>query len=1024
MLYFSDHKKYRIMKYINKFLFVFTIILSCSTMAKAQMTWDKLSSEVLNGLDGGVHMPSITATAFINGTTIYYVSDDEGVQEGDLSQYDGGLPAGWSSFTGAARWNDTTIMLFNGNEYALFDLDQVRIAYRGPFPNIPANVDAVSNWGDSQILFFSGSQYVIYDRDDQSVSQPAAITDFGNYELGTPDAVVNGDDGFIYFFRAGKFQALEMASQSFGEVVSLVSSSGGLPPVASSGSSLPPVVTSGSVGRGTSVGFDDLPNEEKQRIRVSPQQSIEQAVHESNSIDTSGWCLVGVPKGNSDSDLVSDETPVKGSDLGDSYEDDTEVGTRVAEIRVWGGRVVAALQTILQNEDGDLVELPILGTKKGRMQSYKVPEGACITGVEGQFGGDYGRYIHNITFVTSDGKSTRIGGPGRQGFKLRLDNSVSFFGFKVHHSGNISGIALKYVGYQDNMPENAPEEEEVATTSNSGSGKSFKEKFVGEYDDQHVDYLKSELIELQMGGAGESVRLELPAKDWMGKAVDYLTLDPLDIAKSPTKKTAIRLVASEERGGVKSDKVLPHGTHFTSMSGGSQKDDKSWVESYSDFTTNFNVGVDVSVGTPVGGGSLSASYAQMNNTRMGREEIYYSRISERKLFNLKMDLLFSDPVTGDRKRQLLDYDFRRMVDELPVPASAPKIRLSSYQKGKRLPSQIERVREAYMEVIKKYGTHFIEEADFGGKFSSYTVITKEDYENTRMTETEFKASAEAQIKAVNIGGGVEFGYGTKSIVGNKKGKLSVRNFVQGGNGEIFDTWNTSVSENPVPVRVKLRPLSDLLSPEYWPQHSDILKRQATLLAVINQYLVDNDRGPVSDKRGKFFTDPKAVDYTYTMTVTGIKCTAVNDNKLDGAANVFGKINAGYNSDAGSENEDIWRMTQASSVDIRKGGMEALGDKKEVVVSGDQKGEFFVTANFKDALTNGMAGFGKFVGGIAKEITGDKASYGYNNIYIPFSEITETPKEYKLGGFNYDSTKLEILITVVKQPDYAKNDSDD
>lgn len=998
------------MNHFNTKLIVLATALLVSISSIAQLSWDKLSPEILNGLNGGVHMPSITATAFINGTAIYYVSDLEGVQEGDLSLYGDGLPQGWSNLTGSARWNDNTIMLFNNNEYALFNLDEVSIAYRGPFPNVPSTIDAVSNWGDTQILFFSGSQYVIYDKDDQSVSQPSAISDFAGYALGTPDAVVNGDDGFIYFFSRGRFQALDMDTQSFGDVVTLARSSGGLPPVASGASSLPPVGSSSSLSR-------------KQDTPPVTSQGQEAFVEEETGIDTSNWCLVGSPRGNSDADLVSDETAVKGSDLGDASEDDAEAGTRVAEIRVWGGRVVSGMQTVLQNEDGEMLELPVMGVKKGRMQNFIVPEGDCIIGVDGQFAGEYGQYIHNLTFVTSGGRSKKIGGPGKSAFKLRLDSGVSFYGFKVHHTNNLSGIALKYVGFEGEMPE-AVEEEVASSGDRSGSGKSFKDKFVGEYDDQHVDYLKEELIELQ-GGGSEFVRLELPAKDWMGKAVDYLTLDPLNIAKSPTKRTAIRLIASEERGGARSDKVMPHGTHFTAIGSGTQKDDKTWVESYSDFTTNFNVGVNVSVGTPVGGGSLSASYSQMNNTKMGREEIYYSRTAERKMFNLKMDLLFSDPETAERKRQLLDYDFRRMIDELPVPASVPKIKLSSYEKGKRLPSQIERVREAYMKVIEVYGTHFVSEADFGGKFVSYTVITKEDYENTRMTEAEFKASAEAQIKAVNIGGGVEFGYGTKSTVGNKKGKLSSRNFVQGGNGEIFDTWNTSVSENPVPVEVKLLPISDLLSKEFWPQHSDIGKRQATLFAVINQYLVDNDRAPVK-RTGKFFSDPKAIDYTYTMSITGIKCTAVNDVKLDGAANVYGYIRGGYLGDLGENVKDVWRMSKASSVDIRKGGMEPITEKIEVVGSGeDLKGGFVVRAKFYDALTNGMAGFGKLIGDLGKEVTGSDASYGYESISIPFSDIPETPKEYKVRGYNFESTKLEILVTVSKRPDYAKEaDSDD
>ena len=141
------------MKSLNKIILAIYAVLCSSLSIHAQISWDSLSPQILNGLDGGVHMPSITATAFINGTDIYYVSDQEGVQEGDVSLYGDGLPQGWNNITGAARWNDNTIMLFNGSEYALFNLDEVSITYRGPFPNVPSAIDAVSNWGDTQILF-------------------------------------------------------------------------------------------------------------------------------------------------------------------------------------------------------------------------------------------------------------------------------------------------------------------------------------------------------------------------------------------------------------------------------------------------------------------------------------------------------------------------------------------------------------------------------------------------------------------------------------------------------------------------------------------------------------------------------------------------------------------------------------------------------------------------------------------------------------------------------------------------------
>lgn len=978
------------------------LCISLPFITFAQQDW-QLPSELAGNIDSAVYVPSLEMTAFISGSTVVYAGGNSEPFVASLDDY-GGLGA-LSTTTAAVKWDSDNVMLFNDVTFAMFDTNSASINFQGDFQDLPSGIDAAVEWSSSQLLFFIDENYVIYDKDDNSFTEVSPISDFTGWELGAaPDAVLNIKDGFIYFFSGNKYQSLNIETLSFSGGVSTFSSASG-PPVVKR-SSGPPVVSS-------NVSSSSGPP-----ISSASQNIAVVKTSNQNTVDTSSWCLTGTPSGDFDSQIMSSVTEIGGGTSGEAYEDKVEAGMRVTEIRVWGSYVIVGMQTVLQDDNGKMIELPILGEKKGRTNTFTLPEGDCIIGVKGTYLGDYGDFVHGMTFITDSGNSKIFGARGRKQFEVKIPDGTSFYGFSVLFNQHISGIGLKFVGYEEQIPPEVSEEE-LAAAAQKEKQDSYLDKYKGEYDDNHEDYIV-ELIGMQFGAA-DGQRLELPAVEWLGLGVDYLYLDPLDIGGSPTKERPLVLIPSKKTGGQEGKKQIPHGTDYKTIGGGSEHSYKSWVESYSDFTTNFGVGMSVSVGTPVGGGSLSGSYKQMNNTKMGSEEIYFTQTVERNLFNLNMDLTWRDRTTGKKSRQKLDFDFRDKIDELPVTGSIPNINANQMTKGKPLPAAIDRISSDYEAIIREYGTHFIGNVNFGGKYVAATRITKQDYEATRETEIAFKASANAKIKAVDIGGDVSFDYGTKNITGRKSGNLTTNKYVQGGSGETkFDTWNTSLKDRPVPIKVKLIPTYELLTKIFWPKDKDIERKQKILKLVTEKYLVDNGLKP-KNPDGTFFTDPKAINYKYTMTVTGIKCTGMNNYKVGKEADVYGSMWAGY--DAGNTlPSNFWSTSRTGSVGIAKGGMEAMTHKVEVNLPGDKlTGAFVIGGEFKESLEDGF--LGGVIGAIGTEISGDEMRYGRREKRIPIKEITDEPKTYSVTGFNYDGIQLEIEVSVMRTPDYAKSKAD-
>lgn len=966
------------MKALKHIITFFCVLLT--TTFYAQKNW-KLDSNISNGLSASVYLPNEEVAAFINQTTISYIPVKGGETVAmNINDY-GNLPENFSSITAAVKWDKNNIMLFNGITYVMFNTSKPSIKPFGDFPNLPsswgAKISAAVEWDASRILFFNENEYVVYNKEDNSISEIENIDSWQGWELNGVDAVTNINDGYLYFFKSNKYQKLNLATQTFEGGISKLSSGFGLPPVATKTTSLPPVA--------------------KKR---EPKREIKKTTPKVETTDTSNWCLTGTPSSSSDADLVEDYTPFAGGNSGDEYEDNIPQGARVKEIRVWGSFVITGIQTVIQTKDGKTTELPILGVKKGKTNVFKVPEGDCITGVNGTYVGDYGDFIHNISFKTSNKKSKNFGYRGRKPYKINLPNKYSFYGFKVKFQDYISSISLKFVAYEDEL-------EKVASPSSSSSSSttddSEVDQYKGEYDDNHVDIME-EAMESQFYGAGDSQRKPLPAVEWLGQGVDYPTLDPLDIAKSASKnnkRKAFRLITSKKTGGAQGNELIPYGTRYLTVNRGESVEYKSWNKNYGEFTSNFNVGIGLSVSSPVAGGSMSANYKQMNNSKFGSEEIYYTQVDDKRIFNISMDMIWRDN-NNRKKRQKLDFDFRNKIDELPIPPSFPIVAI---KKGKRLPSQIERVKNEYLDVINTYGTHFIAKADFGGKYVASTRITKSAYEATRKSEADFKSQVEGTIKGITVGAKLDFNYGEKSVSGRESETLNTNYYIQGGGGKRYKEWNTSVEKTPVPVYVNLSPTYTILDKKFWPNDTKIEKKRAILKMVTDKYLVDNYQEPTKSKND-FFSEHKPLPYKYIVRVEKITCVSISSKEGGNTNEIYGAVWARWYKDGKIKKENkVWNVAESQRKDITTGEQGLfIGKGIEVVIKeGEPLGVFEV------------------VGWITEhDNVGGNDTFGTKSLFINPKEVEIDSKgtSFSVKGFQKEGDEFTIDFTIRRVPHFS------
>ncbi|VWU51259.1 sporozoite micronemal protein essential for cell traversal, putative [Hepatocystis sp. ex Piliocolobus tephrosceles] len=129
----------------------------------------------------------------------------------------------------------------------------------------------------------------------------------------------------------------------------------------------------------------------------------------------------------------------------------------------------------------------------------------------------------------------------------------------------------------------------------------------------------------------------------------------------------------------------------------------------------------------------------------------------------------------------------------------------------------------WMEFFRDYGTHIIVEAQLGGKITKVIKVSKSSIDKIKKNGLHVKAEIQAQFGFGSAGGGTNVQDHTSSNSDEESYDMSEQLIVIGGNPikdvtkeENLFEWSKSVALNPMPVSIKLIPMSDVF-------HSNELK---------------------------------------------------------------------------------------------------------------------------------------------------------------------------------------------------------
>jgi MAC/Perforin domain/Jacalin-like lectin domain len=831
-----------------------------------------LDNEVAKTISATTFDPTQKAVMFFSSNTVFYypLASNKTVTP-EWFTIDG-----MKKVDAALEWDEDNSLFFDGTSYRMFNHSTGKFASDYiQWPGLPVSwnnkLDGAVKWDKDLIVFFYNEDYLIYSIASKAVVSQDKVSNWNGWPAawsnGIDDAF-NPGDGFIYFIRAGEIMPYSTADKTFfipKKIVAYSDASNPSLPKTADVSNLPGMKTS----------LDAIPkkNDDKISSGTTPptmpkQETVKPAI---------SGCVTGLPAGSGFREI---QTPIDGDRQGGLMYDNLPKGYHISEIKVftskiWGKTVISGIQSILLSPQGKRAEQSVLGRKTITENSFVLDDDECITGINGTKNGESGNYIYSLQIITSKRSSQLYGErateTGRQPFRFKMPSDAVFNGFTGSFNTNMTGIGIKYYGNDEesnvsitgtvsttnnnsgaNTSVSNPNKEvsgeiKVSVNSENNASKTTANNnpVTNEYLDNYEDYTP------QLNNDFEFSVKTMPGIEWLGAGFDILKFDPLNPNEPKNKKSfrAIVLTNSGDRAGNTGQYIKPYGSRFNAISSGSDVDSNAWVSSYKSFANSFNISVTGSVKVPeMGGGSQSGSYAEMNNSSLGSESIYYFNKIFRRIHDMELMQTWSD-VRGQKYRQKLDGSFRADVAALPVlKGSIPSVSVYDMKKGQSLPGGLEQLKFKYVAFIEKYGTHYTSRVAWGGQYVARTEIKRSDYERSRMSKQSFQTAAEATIKKVKVGGSVEWGSSEGATNSTGKSVFRRQTYVQGGNGQTDqEKWEEKVDNAPSPVEMTFTPYADLLTKEMFPTDADIENKSRLLAIFTEKYLVDNMRPPTESK---------------------------------------------------------------------------------------------------------------------------------------------------------------------------------
>ncbi|CRG98158.1 sporozoite micronemal protein essential for cell traversal, putative [Plasmodium gallinaceum] len=122
----------------------------------------------------------------------------------------------------------------------------------------------------------------------------------------------------------------------------------------------------------------------------------------------------------------------------------------------------------------------------------------------------------------------------------------------------------------------------------------------------------------------------------------------------------------------------------------------------------------------------------------------------------------------------------------------------------------------WMEFFKVYGTHIITEAQLGGKITKIIDVSNSSISKMKKEGVSVKTEIRAQFGFSNSGGSVSADLNNSSKNNNENYNMKETLIVMGGNPikdvtkeENLYEWSKTVSTNPMPINIKLTPMSNI-----------------------------------------------------------------------------------------------------------------------------------------------------------------------------------------------------------------------
>jgi hypothetical protein len=228
--------------------------------------------------------------------------------------------------------------------------------------------------------------------------------------------------------------------------------------------------------------------------------------------------------------------------------------------------------------------------------------------------------------------------------------------------------------------------------------------------------------------------------------------------------------------------------------------------------------------------SSSTGYKQVHNGTSMYRRSYVSSVAKCLLYHASIKRLATVRVTDE---------FYRAVNNLP-----------------RTPDDTE-----YLRLISVFGTHYASSIDMGSK-----AVTRSEFEGTAWTKMEqenFNFKAGAQASFLGFTGGLQYSTETdkqlaETFDSNRTSLVATYMGCRPSSDGKWETWMESTSQSPYPIAYTIRPLTELLTPQYFPNISVgiLADKRANLNATYNVYCrgspgcvpPDPDRVPIKMDR--------------------------------------------------------------------------------------------------------------------------------------------------------------------------------